>query len=47
MKLLLCGAQRGSISDMQKNIERGIIKLMKNLTFNNGDTIIELIDLKN
>ena len=32
---------------MQKNIERGIIKLMKNLTFNNGVTIIELIDLKN
>ena len=30
-----------------KNIERGIIKLMKNLTFNNEDTIIELIDLKN
>ena len=47
MKLLLCGAQRGSISNMQKNIERGIIKLMKNLTFNNEDTIIELIDLKN
>ena len=30
-----------------KNIERDISELMKNLTFNNEDTIIELIALKN
>ena len=32
---------------MQKNIERDISELMKNLTFNNEDTIKELIALKN
>ena len=31
---------------MQKNIERDISELMKNLTFNNEDTIKELIALK-
>ena len=30
-----------------KNIERDISDLMKNLTFNNEDTIIELVALKN
>ena len=32
---------------MQKNTERDISELMKNLTFNNEDTIKELIALKN
>ena len=46
MKLQVCGPQITDLHE-KKNIEQDINELMKNLTFNNEDIMIELITLKN
>ena len=40
-------ATKGVYQRHAKKIERDVSELMKNLTFNNEDTILELIVLKN